>query len=72
MGAMFTWCHRQLPLGLQDDFATVVHGWKHALLEEYHILLAQAKVVVLGEELFGRLHCSPTGHNVPGGLCAGQ
>lgn len=38
--------HRDLPFSLQDDLASVVHGWQHALLKEDDVFLVQAKIVV--------------------------
>lgn len=42
-----------------------VHGRKHALLEEDHVLFFQAEVFVFGEESFGGFHRPAAGHDVP-------
>lgn len=59
--------HGELSFSLQDDLASVVHGWKHALLEENDVVLVQAEVIMSQEEVLSGLHCPATGHDVPEG-----
>lgn len=59
--------HRDLSFSLQEDLAIVIHGWQHALLEEDDVLLVQAKVVTLGEEVLSGPHGPAASHDVPEG-----
>lgn len=60
-----TWCHGEFAFAFEYDLAAEVHGRKHALLEKYDVLFLQAKVRVLGKELFSGLHRSSARHDVP-------
>lgn len=59
--------HGDLSFSLQDDLASVVHGWQHSLLKEDDFLLVQTKIVVFWEEVLGGLHCPAASHDVPEG-----
>lgn len=38
--------HGEFSFSLQDDLASIIHGWQHALLKEYNVLFVQAKKVL--------------------------
>lgn len=62
-----TWRHGNLALLLQQDLPVEAQGGQHALLEEDDVLLLQAEVAVLLEELLGGFHGPPARHDVPAG-----
>lgn len=55
-----------LALGLEEDLAIVGDARKNTLLKDLDVVFAQAKEVVLAEELLGGTTGRTAGHDVPG------